>query len=63
LISAADLAIRDPTMMSVHLVAHGGMDAKIGAKKREMKNAIPVKMAVRQSCLLRKYPLRFLYTQ
>jgi len=33
--------------MSVHLVARGGMDAKIGAKKMEMKNAIPVKMAVR----------------
>jgi hypothetical protein len=34
-------------MISVHLVAHGGMDAKIRAKKMEMKNAIPVKMAVR----------------
>lgn len=33
--------------MSVHLVAHGGMDAKIGVKKMEMKNAIPVKMDVR----------------
>lgn len=33
--------------MSVHLVAHGGMDAKTGAKKMEMKNVIPVKMAVR----------------
>ena len=34
-------------MISVHLVAHGGMDAKIGAKKMEMKNEIPVKMAVK----------------
>lgn len=34
--------------MSVHLVPMDGwMDAKIGAKKMEMKDAIPVKMAVR----------------
>ena len=33
-------------MTSAPPVAHGGMDAKIGAKKTEMKNMIPVMMAV-----------------
>ena len=34
-------------MMSVQPVAHGGMDAKIGAKNMEMKKQRPVVMAVR----------------
>lgn len=46
LISAAALAIRAPTMTSVQPVAHGGMDAKIGAKKTLMKKARPVVIAV-----------------
>jgi hypothetical protein len=37
----------EPTMTSVQPVAHGGMDAKIGAKKMEMKKQRPVVMAVR----------------
>lgn len=39
--------MREPTMTSAPPVAHDGMDAKIGAKKTEMKNAKPVVMAVR----------------
>jgi len=31
----------------VHPVAQGGMEAKIGAKKREVRKQIPVVMAVR----------------
>jgi len=31
----------------VQPVAHGGMDAKIGAKKREIKKHMPVVMAVK----------------
>lgn len=34
-------------MMSVQPVAHGGIDAKIGAKKIEMKKHRPVTIAVR----------------
>lgn len=34
-------------MMSVQPVAQGGMEAKIGAKKMEMKKQMPVVMAVR----------------
>lgn len=33
-------------MIRVQPVAHGGMDAKIGAKKREMKKQRPVTTAV-----------------
>jgi len=47
LISLAAFAIIAPTMMSVQPVAHGGMDANIGAKKMEMKKQRPVVMAVR----------------
>jgi hypothetical protein len=47
LMSLAAFAIMAPTMMSVQPVAHGGMDAKIGAKKMEMKKQRPVVMAVR----------------
>jgi len=36
----------DPTMMSVQPVAQGGMDAKMGAKKIEMKKQRPVTIAV-----------------
>ena len=46
LMSLAAFAIMAPTMMSVQPVAHGGMDAKIGAKKMEMKKQRPVVMAV-----------------
>jgi hypothetical protein len=45
--SFAATAIMAPTMMSVQPVAQGGMDAKIGAKKMEMKKQIPVVIAVR----------------
>lgn len=44
--SLAAEAIMAPTMISVQPVAHGGMEAKIGAKKIEMKKARPVTMAV-----------------
>jgi hypothetical protein len=37
----------EPTMTSVQPVAQGGMDAKMGAKKTEMKKQRPVVMAVR----------------
>jgi len=46
LISFADLAIIEPTMIKVQPVAHGGIEAKIGAKKIEMKKQRPVTMAV-----------------
>jgi hypothetical protein len=46
LISLAALHIMAPTMTNVHPVAHGGIDAKIGAKKMEIKKQIPVVMAV-----------------
>jgi hypothetical protein len=36
-----------PTKISVQPVAHGGMDAKIGEKKMEIKKQIPVVIAVR----------------
>jgi hypothetical protein len=39
--------IMQPTRMSAPPVAQGGMDAKMGAKKREMKKSTPVVMAVR----------------
>ena len=35
-----------PTIISVQPVAQGGMEAKIGAKKIEMKKQIPVTTAV-----------------
>lgn len=35
-----------PTKMSAPPVAQGGIDAKIGAKNKEMKKQIPVTMAV-----------------
>jgi len=38
--------IREPAITSAPPVAQEGMDAKIGAKKTEMKNIIPVVMAV-----------------
>lgn len=34
-------------MTSVQPVAHGGIDAKIGAKKMQMRKQTPVVMAVR----------------
>lgn len=37
---------RPLTKTSVQPVAHGGIDAKMGAKKREMKKQMPVTMAV-----------------
>jgi hypothetical protein len=46
LISLAAEAIIAPTIISVHPVAHGGIEANIGAKKMEMKKQIPVTMAV-----------------
>ena len=39
--------IMHPTRISVHPVAHGGMEAKIGAKKIEIRKQRPVVMAVR----------------
>jgi len=36
-----------PTKMSAPPVAQGGMEANMGAKKREMKKQIPVVIAVR----------------
>jgi len=36
-----------PTKTSVQPVAHGGIDAKMGAKKRATKKHIPVIIAVR----------------
>jgi hypothetical protein len=39
--------IIQPTRIKVHPVAHGGMDAKIGAKKIEIRKQRPVVMAVR----------------
>ena len=38
--------IKQPTRMSVQPVAQGGMDAKIGAKKMEMRKQTPVVMEV-----------------
>lgn len=46
LISFAALHIMAPTITKVHPVAQGGMEAKIGAKKMEMKKQRPVVMAV-----------------
>ena len=40
------LIIKDPTMTRAPPVAHGGMEAKIGAKKTETKNIRPVTMPV-----------------
>jgi hypothetical protein len=34
------------TKISMQPVAHGGIDAKMGAKKRDMKKQMPVAMAV-----------------
>ena len=39
--------IMHPTRMSVQPVAQGGMEAKIGAKKMEIRKQMPVVMAVR----------------
>jgi hypothetical protein len=36
----------EPTMTKAPPVAQGGMDAKMGAKNTEMKNAKPVAIAV-----------------
>jgi hypothetical protein len=36
----------DPAMTSAPPVAQDGIDAKIGAKKTEMKKAVPVTIAV-----------------
>lgn len=47
LMSAAAWHIMEPTRISTQPVAHGGMEAKIGAKKMEMKKQRPVNMAVR----------------
>src|SRR5258708_10106703 len=38
--------IRDPTIVNAPPVAHGGNEEKMGAKKIEMKNMIPVVIAV-----------------
>jgi hypothetical protein len=38
--------INDPTMIKAPPVAHPGMDAKMGEKKTEIKNANPVTIAV-----------------
>jgi hypothetical protein len=38
--------IRVPTIINAPPLAHGGIDEKIGAKKMEKKNMIPVVMAV-----------------
>jgi len=46
LMSLAEDAIMAPTIMRVQPVAHGGMEAKIGAKKMEMKKQTPVIIAV-----------------
>jgi hypothetical protein len=46
LISFAATAIIAPTMMRVQPVAQGGIDAKIGAKKIEIKKQTPVVIAV-----------------
>src|SRR3978361_2136483 len=46
LISVQALAIIAPTSIRVQPVAHGGMDANIGAKKIEMKKQRPVTQAV-----------------
>lgn len=47
LISLAALHIIAPTMMRVEPVAHGGIEAKMGAKKIEMKKQNPVTIAVK----------------
>jgi hypothetical protein len=47
LISLAVFVIMAPTMMSVQPKAQGGIEAKISAKKMEMKKQRPVVMAVR----------------
>jgi len=39
--------IRVPTIVNAPPVAHGGIDEKMGAKKMETKNMIPVVMAVK----------------
>lgn len=46
LMSLAALHIMAPTITRVDPVAHGGMEAKIGAKKIEIKKQTPVTMAV-----------------
>ena len=38
--------IKEPTIVNAPPVAHGGNDEKMGAKKMDMKNMIPVVMAV-----------------
>ena len=38
--------IKEPTITSAPPVAHAGMDAKMGAKKTEMKNMMAVTIAV-----------------
>lgn len=38
--------MRDPTIINAPPVAHPGMEAKMGAKKMEMKNMIPTTIAV-----------------
>ncbi len=47
LISVTADTIMDPTRMSTQPVAQGGIEAKMGAKKIEMKKQIPEAMAVR----------------
>lgn len=42
-----DIAIKQPTIISVQPVAHGGIDENMGAKKTEMKKHRPVVIAVR----------------
>lgn len=46
LMSLAAVAIIAPTIIRVQPVAHGGIEAKMGAKKIEMKKQIPVTIAV-----------------
>lgn len=46
LMSFAAIAIIEPTIMRVQPVAQGGIDAKIGAKKMDMKKHKPVVIAV-----------------
>jgi hypothetical protein len=40
------LIIKDPTMTRAPPVAHDGMEAKIGAKKTELRNIRPITTAV-----------------
>jgi hypothetical protein len=45
--SGYDTGLKDPTRMSVQPVAQGGMLAKIGAKKMEIRKQVPLVIAVK----------------